>query len=64
MSMKNSSDTIGNRTHDLSACTTVERKYVVGFINHHAVPTEPVCVCVCVCACVRVLAWVGGCDYI
>jgi hypothetical protein len=26
MSMKNSNDTIGNRTHDLAACSTVQQK--------------------------------------
>ena len=39
--MKNSSDTIGNRTRDLPICSAVPQP--------PALPRAPVCVCVCVC---------------
>jgi len=41
MSMKNSSDTIGNRTRNLPACSAV-------------VSCMYVCVCVCVCVCIYI----------
>jgi len=56
MSMKNSSDTIGNRTHDLPACSAVPQPlsvvislYTTVFKtkNFCVLPTEFSCVCVC-----------------
>jgi hypothetical protein len=51
MSLKNSSDTIGNRTRDLPVCSVVPQP-----LRHRSPHQVCVCVCVyiyvCVCVCV------------
>ena len=52
--MKNSNDTIGNRTRDLPACRSVPQPTVP--------PSVFVCVCVCMCGvCVCVCVWCVVC---
>ena len=39
--------------HVICVCIVTQlilsREEIAGFVNHHVVPTKPVCVCVCVC---------------
>ena len=52
MSLKNSNDTIGNRTCNLPVCSVVPKP-----LRHRALQT---CVCVCVCVCVYIYIYIMG----
>ena len=71
MSVKNSNDNIGNRTHDLPSCSAVpqptatQRAPSVPVQVYYSVTELPsarararVCVCVCVCVCMYVCMYV------
>ena len=59
--MKNSSDTIGNRTRDLPVCSAVLQPtalYLVATVIHIQSVRSQMYICICVCVCVYIYIYI------